>query len=182
MRRSNTVLKSSSKLILRELEISDVNKRYVSWLNDQEVNQFLESRFKVQNEDLVKSFVESTWNSELDFLFGIYIGNGKNHIGNIKIGPINLNHNSSSIGLMIGEKKQWGKGYATIAISLISEFAFKELKLSKLTASCYSDNIGSKKAFEKSGFKVEGFLREEVQSIDGRSGVWKLGCIKSDLF
>lgn len=182
MKRNKKIIQNSSKLLLKELEISDVNQKYVSWLNDPEVNQYLESRFTLQNENLVKSFVERVWNSEVDFLFGIYLDNGIKHIGNIKIGPINLDHNSASIGLLIGDKNHWGKGYASIAISMITEFAFSDLKLSKLSAGCYSENIGSKQAFEKSGYKVEGFLREHVETGSGRSGIWKLGCLKSDFF
>ena len=38
----------SSRLLLRGLNEADLNSRYVSWLNDQEVNRFLETRFVPQ--------------------------------------------------------------------------------------------------------------------------------------
>jgi [ribosomal protein S5]-alanine N-acetyltransferase len=81
---------------------------------------------------------------------------------------------------MIGDKDSWGKGFASEAISMVTQFGFNQLKLAKLSAGCYENNIGSKKAFEKSGYKVEGFLRSHVKSHLGREGVWNMGCIASD--
>jgi len=54
---------------------------------------------------------------------------------------------------------KWGKGLATEAIRLVSEFAFKKFKLKKLGARCYATNTGSKKAFEKAGYTQEKYLK-----------------------
>ena len=102
------------------------------------------------------------------------------HIGNIKLGPINIHHNCAEIGLIIGDKDSWGKGLASRAISIVTQFGFNQLKLAKLSAGCYENNIGSKKAFEKSGYQVEGFLKNQVNTIDGREGVWRMGCSNFD--
>ena len=80
------------------------------------------------------------------------------HIGNIKLGPINWVHRFADISLLIGDKNYWGKGIATEAIRLISNFAFKVINLRKVKAGCYASNIGSAKAFEKAGFKREGLI------------------------
>ena len=63
---------------------------------------------------------------------------------------------------------------------MISQFGFNQLKLAKLSAGCYENNIGSKKAFEKSGYQIEGFFRNHVKLINGREGIWKMGCLASD--
>ena len=48
----------------------------------------------------------------------------------------------------------------------------------KITAACYENNVSSKKAFEKAGYKVEGFLHSH-DGIENRSeGVlWQLGIL-----
>jgi RimJ/RimL family protein N-acetyltransferase len=171
----------SDVLILKELESNDVTQQYVDWLNDSEVNKYLESRYIHHDKHVVKEFVDDCYNSELDFLFGIFLRNNMKHIGNIKLGPINTHHNYAEIGLIIGDKDSWGKGLANKAISMVTQFGFSQLKLAKIGAGCYESNIGSKKAFEKSGYKIEGFLRSHVESYHGREGVWKMGCIVSDL-
>jgi len=60
------------------------------------------------------------------------------------------------VGFLIGEKKEWGKGYASEAILMLCEYAFNQLDLVKITAGCYEENAGSKRALLKAGFLVEG--------------------------
>ena len=70
------------------------------------------------------------------------------------------------MSLFIGEKAIWGKGYATEAIALASEYAFNGLNLHKLSAGFYAANIGSIKAFQKNGFIQEG-LRKNHRIYQG---------------
>ena len=176
----NIVLKSD-ELIIKEINHSDITMEYVEWLNDKEVNQHLESRFIHQDLNTVSKFVDSCQKNKQVFLFGIFTIKSMKHIGNIKLGPINKRHKSAEIGIIIGDKNYWGKGFAKQAISVVIQFGFDQLNLKKIVAGCYENNFASKKAFEGSGFKVEGFLRSHVKSVNGREGVWRLGCIKSDL-
>ena len=82
------------------------------------------------------------------------------HIGNIKLGPIHWLHRRADLSLFIGERKYWGQGYASEAIALVRDWAFRELDLQKLNAGIYSGNHGSRRAFEKCGFELEGTLRQ----------------------
>jgi len=176
----NVVLKSEI-LCLQELEPNDVTQQYVDWLNNVEINKYLESRHTHQDIQKVRLFVEVCRDSKLDFLFGIFLKNSMKHIGNIRLHSIDKNHSHAEIGLLIGDKNSWGQGFASMSISMVTQFAFNQLGLNKLSAGCYENNIGSKKAFEKSGYQIEGFFRSHVQSHNGREGVWKLGCLSSDL-
>ena len=45
------------------------------------------------------------------------------------------------VGLLIGNRNMWGKGYGTEAIKLVTCHAFKEIKLNKLTAGIYANNV-----------------------------------------
>ena len=106
-------------------------------------------------------------NKNKDMIFlAICLKSNDEHIGNIKLGPINRFHKRAGVSLFIGEKKCWGKGYATEAITLIRDFAFKKLNLHKLAAGCFEENLGSQKAFLKAGFVKEGIQREHVY-LDG---------------
>ena len=177
--KSKFILKSDI-LILQELGPSDISQTYIDWLNDVEVNKYLESRYITHNENTVRDFVIACRDSETEFLFGIFVKENMKHIGNIKLGPINNYHKRADIGLIIGDKSYWGQGFAKEAILLISQFAFNTLKLHKLTAGCYESNIGSKKAFENSGYKIEGFFEQHVMLSGSREGIWKLGFVASD--
>ena len=63
----------SDELILKELTSIDVTQQYIEWLNDFEVNKYLESRFIHQDEYTVKAFVEACQYSELYLLFGVFL-------------------------------------------------------------------------------------------------------------
>jgi len=177
----STVCLETSRLYLRPLTKSDVNFRYVAWLNDKQVNKYLESRLsRYSMEDLIE-YIGAVNKKKTAIMFGLFIKETGKHIGNIKIDDINLYHLNATIGILLGEKSEWGKGYASEAITAVTKFCFSQLELKKICAGCYESNLGSKKAFEKVGYKVEGFLRGQVDTDCGREGVWQLGIIPSDV-
>lgn len=146
-----------SNIFLRVLSREDVTTRYLSWLSDPEVVRYLELRFS-SPQTLVdlECFVNEVNDSGNSLMLGIFLNSDKAHIGNIKLGPVDPNHSTGDIGLLIGERAHWGKGFASKAIRLLSDYAFEELGLIKLTAGCYGSNEGSRRAFLNVGFVEEG--------------------------
>lgn len=163
---TDKVLKSGS-VSIRIIELSDCNENYHRWLNDEETNRYLETRWKEQTNESILDFVKSVRESNHSYLFAILYEN--KHVGNIKVGPIHPIYQFGDVSYFIGEKNLWGKGIATKAIGLITEFCFETLKLHKLQASFYEQNIGSKKALLKCGYKEEGIFRKKYKTSDG---VW----------
>jgi len=158
---------SKNSIILNGKEIScvpfgegHIHDRYVSWMNDPEINCFLESRFSQHTlEGLHENYLKISGRNNV-FFWAIQTTSGDlSHIGNIKL-SVNLNHLRGEVGIIIGDKKYWGKGMATMAIELVTIFAFNSLGLHKLTAGAYANNIGSVKAFLKAGFKIEYLIKE----------------------
>ena len=150
--------------VLRPEHVTDA---YVSWLNDPEVNRYLESRFMTHTADSTRAYVAATLASA-DYLFlGIRSTALDRHVGNIKIGPLSRQHRTGEVGIIIGDKGAWGRGIATAAIRAMSDVARRELKLRKVTAGCYASNAGSQRAFEKAGYVVEG-IRPQQFLLDGK--------------
>lgn len=143
-----------------------VSDAYVAWLNDPEINRFLESRFDRQDRVSVEAYVAAVAASPRDLFFGIEERPANRHVGNIKLGPIDRHHGLAEIGIMIGDRNVWGRGIAPQAIDLVAGIAAHELGLRRLTAGCYASNVGSRKAFEKAGFTVEA-LRPAHFLLDG---------------
>jgi [ribosomal protein S5]-alanine N-acetyltransferase len=56
--------------------------------------------------------------------------------------------------------EHWGCGFATEAAHEMLIFAFKELNLHRVYATCRPKNIGSSRVLEKIGMKKEAHLRE----------------------
>lgn len=153
---------------LRLLTASDVTLDYLGWLNDPDVNRYLETRFKSWSLEEIESFVKEKEESPDEYLWGIFIVSRRRHVGNIKLGPINRNHRRADISLFVGDKDWWGKGIATRAIRLVTAFGFGTANLNKLQAGAYAPNEGSIRAFCNVGFVREGLI-VEAALVDGRA-------------
>ena len=152
-------------LILKKIDVKkDVKVNYKKWMNDKEVHKYSVQKTKIHTIKSIKKYITDTCKSKTEIIYGIFIKqNSKlNHIGNIKLGPINFFHKTAYISYFIGEKKLWNKGYATKAINQIIKIA-KIKKIKKLKAGFVEINLGSKKVLQKNGFKKEGtFMSEEI--------------------
>lgn len=167
-------------LYLRSLESTDINSNYLNWLNDPQVNRYLETRFLPQSIEALSAYWKTHSNDPSSPWFAICLASSSTHIGNIKIGPINWVHRRADISLFIGDSSCWGKGYASQVISCITEWAFSELNLEKLNAGIYSDNLPSLRAFQKCGFRLEGTLRDEVYCRGKRMNVNRVGITRNE--
>jgi RimJ/RimL family protein N-acetyltransferase len=174
-----TLTIKGKKVRLRPLTLSDCTERYVDWLNDPEINQYLESRFHVQTLDGIRRFVSGMQRSESNHLLGIFENESGTHIGNIKVGGINWHHRYADVGYFIGEKKLWGRGFATEAIRLATKLAFQELKLHRIHAGVYESNVGSCKALRKAGYECDGIWHDQLKGKNGWEGhVW-FSCLET---
>lgn len=169
----------SQRLVLRALELKDLNASYLGWLNDPNVNCYLETRFLPYTLEALKEYWQVHRDDKASPWFAMCLASDGCHIGNIKLGPIQWVHRRSDVSLFIGDRSRWGQGYASEAICLVRDWAFGELDIQKLNAGIYAGNIASRRAFEKCGFELEGTLREEVVSNGQRLDVWHLGLPRS---
>jgi RimJ/RimL family protein N-acetyltransferase len=155
----DTPFVDGNRLYLRNLKKEDLTDRYLSWLNNRETVEFMESgRFPVSMAELEKFHTKIT-ESENDVIFAIVDKSTGAHIGNIKIGNINRVHSYADLGILIGEKEFRGKGYGSEAINLVLEYAFNRLNLNKVILGTYADHTSAIKLYEKAGFKKEGTIR-----------------------
>lgn len=166
------------RLYLRPVAMADAGKTYLDWLNDPEVNRYLESRFARVTMPELRAFIRSTRKHPDNVFLAIVLKRGRRHIGNIKLGPINRVHGFGEIGIMLGAKDCWGKGYATEAIAALCGYAFGPLGLHKLTAGAYRINQGSIQAFLKAGFAREGVKKNQYLCDGAYQDLVILGKVK----
>jgi RimJ/RimL family protein N-acetyltransferase len=141
---------------LRKIVPFDVNANYYRWMNDPDVAQFLEVRHTRRSLKDLREYVSNIIERKEDAFFAICLNETGRHIGNIKLGPINKDHRFAHIGFLIGEREFWKQGIATEAVNMILRYAFETLKLHKVLAGCYENNLASLRIFKKTGFKKEG--------------------------
>ncbi len=157
----------TERLRLAPLAPADAAGPYLRWINDPDVNRYLECRFRVYDEAALRAYIERVNADSASYMFGMFVHEDDRHVGNIKLGPVNDVHRRADIGLTVW-KPEWGNGYATEAITGVTRFAFDTLGLHKVTAGCYSTNRGSIRAFIKAGFIQESTRRSHYYC----SGQW----------
>lgn len=151
----------SKRLYYYPLDTSFVSKDYVKWMNDEEVNRYLESGGDY-NQDKLKDYLDRVEKSEILF-WAIVIKEADKHIGNIKIDPISKRNKTGEYGILIGDKASWGKGYAKEATQAILDYCFSEkVGLRKITLGVVSDNISALNLYKKLGFEQEGLYKQHA--------------------
>jgi [ribosomal protein S5]-alanine N-acetyltransferase len=61
----------------------------------------------------------------------------------------------------------YGKGYASEAAKAVLGYAFEELHLHRVVATCQPENIGSYRIMEKIGMRKEGYFKKCIPAGDG---------------
>ena len=157
---------TSSQVYLRPLTGEDA-AAFVPWVNDAEVTRTLAVGAAVMDRQAERAWIEKMNASGSDVLFGIVVQETDRLIGSIGLNQIDFRYRSASLGMMIGEKSMWGKGYGTEATRLVVRYAFEELHLNRVQLHVYEYNLRGLRVYEKVGFRREGVLRQE-HVYDGR--------------
>ncbi len=166
------------KYYLKTLLPEDVTDKYVSWLNDPEINRFLEVRFIKSTLENTREFIGSFDNNN-KYIFGIHSLNNDMHVGNITLYK-NTQHNTACFGYLIGEKEYWGRGAALEAITLLLDFAFEKLNIRKVWGGAYLKNIPSIFNFKRLGFLQEARLRKQCLDEDKYYDTLMFGIFKEE--
>ncbi|MQF95308.1 MAG: GNAT family N-acetyltransferase [SAR202 cluster bacterium] len=137
-----------------------LSERYLGWLNDPEVNRFLEIRFTPQTRDTVTEYIQAIYQSKEAYMWGIYPKGNDQPVGTATLLGINRNHDSAGIGLMIGDKEYWGSNCALEVLGLVAEFAFETLGLRRLAEESSGPNHSINFTLRRFGFTFEGKMRQ----------------------
>ena len=158
------MLLDGKKVYLKEFTTNHLNSDdYFRWLRDIDVINTIGRDDYLLNtsKDEIFSYVNSILNSKNNCFFAIYEKNSNKFIGTQKIGHINWKFGTADLGIMIGDKSCWQKGYASETITIAKNYAFDFLNLRKLTGGNASHNIAMSKIFINCGFSEEGRLRKQ---------------------
>jgi len=140
----------------RKLTKDDITDDYISWLNNPDINQFLEVRHIKQNKKTITEYIHSYYQDEEKYMWGVYDGNAL--VGTTTLTYIDYEKSSAEIGLMIGDMNYWGKLASDSAMHFVINFVFDNLKLESVTGGCLDKNMGMVFTFKKLGF-VRGAIR-----------------------
>jgi len=117
----------SERIKLVPLSEKFINQKYLSWVNDPEVTEFLEiGNKRYQLEDLFLYLHDSKISGRLNY--AVLAEESNQHIGNASIYSIDKKNKKFEIGWFIGEKNFWGGHYAPMIIFYLHKIGFTELR------------------------------------------------------
>ena len=154
MAESQTI--TGRRLILEPFSERFLSNRYIDWLNDPEVVRFSEQRHRRHTFESCKAYIESMEKSPHCFWAIVLTGKIPEHIGNMTayIDPTN---SIAEISILIGEKKEWGRGYATEAWREVCNYLLDTRKIRKITGGTLSVNVAMIRVMKKIGMVEDGY-------------------------
>lgn len=148
------------RLLLRKIEFSDCSDIY-SLYSKKEIIQFTDNlpHNSVSDSKNMITLFDELFEKNVQIAWGITLKPENKVIGVIKIYHIDWVHQFGSIGNLLCNT-QWNKGIMTEAQKAVCDFGFKILRLHRLEAQIFIENIASVRTFEKLNFVLEGTLNE----------------------
>jgi len=140
-----------------------------AWYNDAGFLRLYDARpaYPKSEETLREELDEGRKKSDA-FVFAARLLDGDELIGFVELDGILWPHRVGWLGLGIGERANWGKGYGREMLALALRFAFAELNLHRVQLTVFSYNTRAIALYEKAGFHREGTFRQFMQ----RDGQW----------
>ena len=83
------------------------------------------------------------------------------HIGSVGLRILPA-HKNAELGIMIGDKRYWNKGYGSDAMRVILRYGFDRLQLHRIGLKVYSYNPRAYHVYKRFGFKKEGVGRQAI--------------------
>ncbi|MCG1023249.1 GNAT family N-acetyltransferase [Sutcliffiella horikoshii] len=170
----------SDRLRLRKMETKDI-ELYHTWRNDMDVMMMTSPSLDVYTLEETRSFVENVILSSTSSKSYIIVELESNtSIGVTSLINIDRKNRNAECIIDIGQKESWGKGYGSEALTILLEYAFKELNLHRVSLRVFSHNEKAIHLYTKLGFIKEGVSRDALY----RNGRWHdivhMGMLKSE--
>jgi len=153
---------------LRAMEKEDL-PAFVRWFNDPEVRRNLKIVQPLSMGQEEKWYADILTTPVEEHPLCIEVKQGENwvFVGNLGFLHINQHDRSAEVGILIGEKQFWNKGYGAEAMRLIVGHGFENLNLNRIYLHVYETNPRGKHSYEKAGFSVDGRLRQ-ARFLEGK--------------
>jgi len=153
MAKSKTI--KTERLLIEPFSEKYLTKKYVSWLNNPEVVRYSEQRHIRHTVKTCREYLRSFEKSS-NYFWAISVTNDKlGHIGNITA-YIDEANRVADLGILIGDTKAQGKGYATEAWMSVCEYLFKKVNIHKITAGTMSSNDRMLNLMKRVGMSDDG--------------------------
>ncbi len=142
-------------------------RTHLYWMNDKDVTVYSEHRHTRAHPGTLRKYIMS-FDHQRNHIWAILDKNVKRHpaepwvdhyLGHITAhcDPFNK---TAQVGIMIGERQYWGKGYGAEAWQAVCDWLI-ENGARKVCAGCIEPNLPMRRVFEKTGMTEEARLKNQ---------------------
>jgi RimJ/RimL family protein N-acetyltransferase len=146
---------------LRGYEKSDLDA-VMRWWHDEEITKVISVAVFPASSLEEERFIESVASGKdaSNKEFAIETLSNRKYIGAIGLHSINWLCRHAKLGIVIGDKEYWGRGFGTDAVRLLLRLAFEKMGLHRVELFVFTFNERAIACYEKCGFCREGVLRD----------------------
>jgi len=162
---------------LRAFEWEDAT-RYREWVNDAELASLVD-RYRPVSLEEHRRWYDGVTTSDTILMFAVDDLETGEFLGCAWLFDIDKHHRRAEVRILLGGKLGHGRG--TDALRTLARVAFTRVGLKRVVAEVLQSNARAARAFESSGFKREGVLRED-RFVNGKPhDVVRFGLLSSEL-
>lgn len=128
---------------------------YVNWLNDPEVVRYSDQRYRKHTLESCREYWQSFTESP-NYFWAIVARDAQlGYIGTMTA-YVNTIHSVADVGILIGERTVWGRGYGLEAWTAACDYLLREAEIRKVTGGALSVNTAMLKIMRRVGMVEDG--------------------------
>jgi RimJ/RimL family protein N-acetyltransferase len=156
---------SGDKVKIRAKRLADADDDY-AWLTDAELAELDAAPLSTTTfpQYLASYTSDLRYPPTIRHQFAIETREGK-HIGNCTYYGIDSDKGEAELGIMIGDRDYWDKGYGSEAVSALLQHVFEKTRLNRLYLKTLVKNKRAQKCFSKCGFTPYGQFKKDGYSF-----------------
>ena len=168
---------------LGAMDAEEAGKAFARWSRDTEFRRLMDSGvFPMKSQKNLQSMVEKDLEEQSinQHWFSIRKLDDDKLLGDIDLFVVDWSGRNAFVGLGIGERDYWGKGYGTDVMKVILRYAFTEINLNRVTLNVFEYNPRAVRSYEKAGFRHEGRMRQVLNKEGRRWDMLFMGILREE--
>ncbi len=171
---------NGSSVYLRPWQDSDIELLYKG-MNDPDVRETLFT-FRPKSKDELMEEIKKDLSTEKNILLTICESTSNQSVGITAFYRIDYISRAAIFFLALYDSSKWNRGYGSEATKLMIDYAFNILNLNRIQLHVSSENPKAISIYEKSGFIIEGKLREAMYHNNRYVDFNVMSIIRSDFY
>jgi RimJ/RimL family protein N-acetyltransferase len=133
-----------------------------------------------RSEEEIQRWFEEWQKSERSVVFAARLVSDDSLLALVSLEDILWSHGVAWLGIGIGNRELWGKGYGHETMELALRYGFDELNLHRIQLTVFQYNDRAIALYEKLGFQREGVYREFMQREGKRYDMYLYGLLRPE--